>query len=150
MNSLDMNTIPTGYPEMPFDCSTCPDCQAINWIPGQSPFEISESSSEITICWRCHNKFWTYGFDENKYGSSNIADAINIAETVKGVPDPVIPSSVLQNLMDAAYEQYETLKLGVRSKEDDPDLVDIINELGHSINYIKELLSEGKLPFYNP
>jgi len=144
MSNINMNLKWLGREDIPYECRECPDCCAMNWIvgfyPGQQHQEV-----EIIKCWKCGEMYWIDPLVEERL-CGNIVNA-TICDSV---PDPMIPKAVLEMLVDAATEQYEDLKVGVRSEEDDPDLLETIYNIGQAIDHVKQILREGKLPLYKP
>ena len=134
-----------GTEETPYECKYCDNCGAINWYAGQNPSPGVQFDTEAIQCWKCGDVFWV----DESYAASYLGNFVN-ASICHGQVDPSIPNEVLETVLDAAEEQFEAIKGRIRTKEDDPALVEMVTEIRLSINYIKTLLNEGEIPEYNP
>ena len=131
--------------EVPFVCQECDKCGAFNWYAGRNPEPGDKYETDAFRCWKCYDVTWVDDFAEKDCRSS-LADAL----VCQGEVDPMIPKHCLQAVIDAAKEQFDDWKWAVRSEEDDPELVDMIQEVRTAINYVSRLMYEGTLPTYLP
>lgn len=145
MAYFNMNIEALGDPEVPYECRRCPDCDALNWAAGRNMYNVGQIETDVIKCWKCGAKFWIDGYTEDIFQDDDATALI-----CEGVPDPSIPTEILTTLLDAATEQYEDLQQGVRSEEDDPILVQTINEIEAALNFVKDLLAEGQLNYQPP
>ena len=134
-----------GVEEVPYESRLCPQCFSLNWFAGQNPDPCIKFDTEAIQCWRCKELFWIDNLTESEH-FGNFTNAL----ICRGEIDPVIPTDVLTTIIDAAADQFDKVKKRIRTKEDDPELVEIANEIHNAINYVKKLLNEGQLPQYNP
>lgn len=125
--------------DMRYECRYCPQCDAINWV-GEY---VNLIETEGIQCWKCRYQFWLDGFGLNDANFADDAVAV-------GVPDPIIPVEMLSTIADLAVEQLEELKWSVRSKNEDPEIVSVIDDITQTVNYIKSLIGSKVIPVYDP
>ena len=120
-----------GNEDIPFESRICGNCFAINWVPGF----IKNKMVQSICCWRCASEFWLDEFAKTQRDIS-----IDIV-SCNGVPDPVIPVSILRTLINIASDYLSV----VRS---DPSFVDewesgaetLAEEIEESIECVKSVL----------
>ncbi len=126
--------------EVAAELHQCPKCKGINWADGMHPFIVELTGAEAVRCWRCKHLFWGNEYHKETYGGN-----IKEAKMEDGVPDPMIPTEILETLTDVATSEMNSLTMAIKKEDTEYDeIVQQLRHLEYCVNYMKRLLVEGE------